>query len=58
MIDVADPEEAYSAGRYAREAETVIDSIFAKSGFPILCGGTGLYLKALNLETGIDEQGL
>ena len=47
MLDVADPREVYSAGRYAREAGAVIDSIFAQGGLPIVCGGTGLYLKAL-----------
>jgi tRNA dimethylallyltransferase len=47
MIDVADPEEEYSAARYAREAAAVIREITARGRFPILVGGTGLYYRAL-----------
>jgi tRNA dimethylallyltransferase len=47
MIDVADPEEEYSAARYAREAAAVIREITARGRLPILVGGTGLYYRAL-----------
>lgn len=47
MIDVADPEEDYSAERYRREAIPVVDGILARGKLPILVGGTGLYLDAL-----------
>jgi tRNA dimethylallyltransferase len=47
MIDVADPTEAYSAARYAREAAAVIRGITARGRLPILVGGTGLYYRAL-----------
>ena len=47
MIDVADPEEDYSAERYRREAIPVVDDILARGRLPILVGGTGLYLDAL-----------
>lgn len=47
MIDVADPEEDYSAERYRREAVPVVDNILARGKLPIIVGGTGLYLDAL-----------
>jgi tRNA dimethylallyltransferase len=42
-----DGAERYSAGRFVREARAVIEDIKARRRLPILCGGTGLYLKAL-----------
>lgn len=42
-----DGGERYSAGRFVREAIPVIADIKARSRLPILCGGTGLYLRAL-----------
>jgi tRNA dimethylallyltransferase len=47
MIDVADPDEEYSAARYAREAATAVRDITARGKLPILVGGTGLYYRAL-----------
>ncbi|MEM1381966.1 MAG: tRNA (adenosine(37)-N6)-dimethylallyltransferase MiaA, partial [Pseudomonadota bacterium] len=42
-----DGSERYSAGRFAREAKPVIDEVRSRGQLPILCGGTGLYLKAM-----------
>ena len=47
LVDCADPAEAYDAGRFAREASAAVAAIRAKGKLPIVCGGTGLYLKAL-----------
>jgi len=47
MIDVADPDEEYSAARYAREAAAAIRDVTARGRLPILVGGTGLYYRAL-----------
>lgn len=47
MLDVADPIENYSAGRYAAEAAGVMGGIWASGRTPILAGGTGLYFRAL-----------
>jgi tRNA dimethylallyltransferase len=47
MIDVADPDEEYSAARYAHDAAAVIRDITARGRLPILVGGTGLYYRAL-----------
>jgi len=47
LVDVADPQEIYSAARYAREATTAIRGVTARGRVPILVGGTGLYFRAL-----------
>ncbi len=47
LIGVADPDEPYSAGRYAREAAAVIRDVHSRGKLPILVGGSGFYLKAL-----------
>ncbi len=47
LIDVADPDEPYDAGRYVREAERAIGGIRALGKVPMLVGGTGMYIRAL-----------
>ncbi|MDE2888464.1 MAG: tRNA (adenosine(37)-N6)-dimethylallyltransferase MiaA [Gemmatimonadota bacterium] len=46
MLDVVEPDENYSAGHYAGDASTAIESILQRNRVPILVGGSGLYLKA------------
>jgi tRNA dimethylallyltransferase len=47
LIDVAEPDEHYDAGRFAREADQAISDIRARGLVPLVVGGTGLYLRAL-----------
>lgn len=47
LVDVADPSETYDAGRFAREARAALKDIAKRGRRAIVCGGTGLYLKAL-----------
>jgi tRNA dimethylallyltransferase len=47
LIDVAEPEEAYDAARFAREAQEAIAAVRARGRWPVLVGGTGLYFRAL-----------
>jgi tRNA dimethylallyltransferase len=46
LIDVADPEEAFTAGEYSRRARDAAREISAHGKLPIVVGGTGLYLRA------------
>ena len=46
-VDLAEPGQRYSAGRYAREAATWIEEIRARGRQPVVVGGTGLYVRAL-----------
>jgi len=47
MIDIADPWESYSTGRYIAMVATIIDVLVKKGKIPIVAGGTGLYIKAM-----------
>ena len=47
MLDVANPDEHYSAARYAGEAGLCLADIASRGGRALVAGGTGLYLRAL-----------
>ncbi len=47
MIDIVEPEQAYSVGDYLRDARSAIDRILASGRTPLVVGGTGLYIRAL-----------
>jgi tRNA dimethylallyltransferase len=47
-IDLIDPNERYSAGRFGRDARGWISEIRARGKLPLLVGGTGFFLKALS----------
>jgi tRNA dimethylallyltransferase len=47
LIDICDPTESYSAGRFVADALAAIRAIHARRRVPLLVGGTMLYLRAL-----------
>jgi tRNA dimethylallyltransferase len=47
LIDICDPAERYSAGRFVTDALAAIKSIHSRRRVPLLVGGTMLYLRAL-----------
>ena len=47
LIDVADPDEPFTAGAYSRAARAALADIAGRGKLPIVTGGTGLYLRAL-----------
>lgn len=47
IIDMVDPDDDYSAGRFARDASEAILMIHGRGKIPLLVGGSGLYMKAL-----------
>lgn len=46
-LDLVDPDERYSAGRFARDARSWIREIRGRGRVPVLVGGTGFFLRAL-----------
>jgi tRNA dimethylallyltransferase len=46
-LDLVDPGERYSAGRFARDAAAWLTEARAAERRPIVVGGTGLYIRAL-----------
>lgn len=53
LIDILEPEEAYSAGRFAADARREIAAAHARGQIPLLVGGTMLYYHTL--YTGLDD---
>jgi len=49
LVNILDPGEKITAGRYASLVYERIGEINARSKVPILCGGTGLYIRAVRL---------
>jgi tRNA dimethylallyltransferase len=47
LIDVAEPDQLFTAGEYSRAARAALKDITQRGRLPIVTGGTGLYLRAL-----------
>ena len=47
LLGFVDPAARYTADAYREDARRCIDDIRARGGQPVLCGGTGLYIKAV-----------
>ncbi|MBO5713896.1 MAG: tRNA (adenosine(37)-N6)-dimethylallyltransferase MiaA [Clostridia bacterium] len=47
LIDVADPFSTFSVGDYKELAEPILKELINKGKIPIICGGTGFYIKSL-----------
>ncbi|HEX9974302.1 MAG TPA: tRNA (adenosine(37)-N6)-dimethylallyltransferase MiaA [bacterium] len=47
FIDIKNPDEYYSAGKFGREARHKIDELFRENKKPLVVGGSGLYIRAL-----------
>jgi tRNA dimethylallyltransferase len=68
LIDICEPTESYSAGRFVDDALALIESVHQRDRLPLLVGGTMLYFRALwrgiaplpraspELRRGIDER--
>ena len=53
LIDLLPPTEAYSAGRFKKDALLLIEAIHKRGRIPLLAGGTMLYFRAL--QGGLDD---
>jgi tRNA dimethylallyltransferase len=47
LVDVWPPEVPFHAGEFVRLADAAIAAIRARGRVPIVCGGTGMYVRAL-----------
>jgi len=53
LIDLVNPDESYSAGRWREDAISAVQKIIEKGKTPLIVGGTMLYYRAL--VSGLDE---
>lgn len=47
MIDICEPDEDFSVGRYVQMATPIVEDILARGKTAIIAGGTGLYVDNL-----------
>ena len=47
LIDIIDPDQSYSAGRWREDAIRVVQEILHRGRIPLMVGGTMLYYRAL-----------
>jgi len=47
LIDIIDPSEEYNLFRFTRDFQTSFNEIKKKGKFPIMVGGTGLYISSI-----------
>ncbi len=56
LVDVQEYNEPYNVMIFQQKCRKAIDDIVARGKFPILCGGTGLYLKAALYDYEFEEE--
>ena len=49
LIDIKNPDEQYSVAEFVDRADSLCQSIHAEGKLPIVCGGTGFYIRAFLL---------
>ena len=47
LIDIINPNESYNAGAFVKDASIIIEKLYSEGKIPLICGGTGLYVKSL-----------
>ena len=47
LVDIVDPDEPFSLGRWLELAQAALEEVWARGGQPFLVGGTGQYVWAL-----------
>ncbi|MFA6354133.1 MAG: tRNA (adenosine(37)-N6)-dimethylallyltransferase MiaA [Candidatus Paceibacterota bacterium] len=55
LIDVVEPNKDFTVVDYKRLAEKAIKEILSRGKLPIVCGGTGLYIRALTENLSIPK---
>ena len=48
LLDIVNPDEPYNAARFVRDCRAAMADIRNRGKIPLITGGTGLYLRALN----------
>lgn len=56
LVDVAEPDQAFSVVDYRHYAEAAIRDIEARKKLPVIAGGTGFYISSLLTEYGYGNE--
>ena len=55
LIDILDPKEDYNVSKFQTDALKISNEIISAGKLPIICGGTGFYIKALLMNFNIPQ---
>ncbi len=47
MLDIIEPDQVYTASQFKREGGAILSRLTAAGKIPVVCGGTGFYIRAL-----------
>jgi len=47
MLDIIEPDQVYTASQFKREGGEILSQLTAAGKIPVVCGGTGFYIRAL-----------
>ena len=47
MLDIIEPDQVYTASQFKREAGEILSQLTEAGKIPVVCGGTGFYIRAL-----------
>ena len=47
MLDVADPNDEFNISHFKKSTEKIIEDILKREKLPIICGGTGFWIKSV-----------
>ncbi len=47
MIDIVSPKTDYNVAKFKKQADRIIADILSRGKLPIICGGTGFWIKAI-----------
>ena len=50
LIDIANPQKEYNVFQFQKDFQQVFTAIQKRQKLPILCGGTGFYIKAILMD--------
>ena len=49
LIDIKNPDEQFSVAEFVERADALCERFFAEGALPVVCGGTGFYIRAFLL---------
>jgi len=47
MLDIISPKKVFSVAKWQKQTKKIISEIHARGHLPIICGGTGFYIKSI-----------
>ena len=55
LLDILEPEEAFSAARFKELADQAIREVYGRGNIPIIAGGTGFYIQTVLYDIRFSE---